>query len=138
MCHFRFVSNQYNPTPNTIDSLTQLLSSAKDGSTKFELVMQLGLANGSVNVDKSVQHFNEANKLAKLFKDIAYQNKIKLYSLLAILGGVVLIASIIYRSYRQKHKANKELAEKNTIISKEKKRSDDLLLNIVAQKELKN
>ena len=57
--------------------------------------MQLGLANGSVNVDKSVQHFNEANKLAKLFKDIAYQNKIKLYSLLAILGGVVLIASII-------------------------------------------
>ena len=62
---------------------------------------------------------------------IAYQNKIKLYSLLAILGGVVLIASIIYRSYRQKHKANQELAEKNSIISKEKKRSDDLLLNIL-------
>ena len=63
------VAAQYNPTPNTIDSLIQLVTNTKDDSTKFELFMQLGLAYGSVNVDKSVQHFNESYKLAKLFKD---------------------------------------------------------------------
>lgn len=64
------VAAQYNPTPNTIDSLIQLVTNTKDDSTKFELFfIQLGLANGYVNVDKSVQHFKEAYKLAKLFKD---------------------------------------------------------------------
>ena len=105
---------------------------ARDSVTGADKVREV--ANLTYKEQRREEKIQQELEAAK----IAYQNKIKLYSLLAILGGVVLIAAIIYRSYRQKHKANKELAEKNTIISKEKKRSDDLLLNIVAQKELKN
>ncbi len=61
--------SQYNPTPHTIDSLTQLLSNTKDDSTKYELFYQLGLANASVNVNKSTQHFNDALETAKQLKD---------------------------------------------------------------------
>ena len=98
---------------------------ARDSVTGADKVREV--ANLTYKEQRREEKIQQGLEAAK----IAYQNKIKLYSLLAILGGVVLIAAIIYRSYRQKHKANKELAEKNTIISKEKKRSDDLLLNIL-------
>ena len=74
--------------------------------------------------EEKIKQEIEANK-------IAYQNKIKMYSLLAILGGVLLLAIVLYRNYRQKNKANKVLGKKNLVISQEKKRSDDLLLNIL-------
>ncbi len=40
---------------------------------------------------------------------VSYQNKLRLYALLAGLGIVVLIALILYRNNLQKHKANKVL-----------------------------
>lgn len=45
--------------------------------------------------------------------------------------GLLLVALLLYNRYRIKTHANRELAEKNTIIASEKKRSDDLLLNIL-------
>lgn len=45
--------------------------------------------------------------------------------------GLLAIALLIFNRYRLKSRANQELAEKNSIIEVEKKRSDDLLLNIL-------
>ncbi len=42
-------------------------------------------------------------------REIAFQNRIKLYSVLAVLGVVLLIALILYRNNRQKQFANKLL-----------------------------
>ncbi|CAN5469772.1 hypothetical protein BH11BAC1_BH11BAC1_10770 [soil metagenome] len=53
------------------------------------------------------------------------------YALLSGLGVFLLIGVLLYRNNRQKQKANKYLAEKNEIITEEKKRSDELLLNIL-------
>ncbi len=52
----------------------------------------------------------------------------------ALMGGglaLALLALLLYNRYRIKNKANKDLAEKNTIIDAERKKSDDLLLNIL-------
>lgn len=97
----------------------------RDSVTGADKVREVqNLTNKEERRREKIQQDAEAAK-------IAYQNKVKMYSLLAIIGGVLFLAVILYRNYRQKHKANMELAEKNTIISKEKKRSDDLLLNIL-------
>ncbi|MCC6691681.1 MAG: tetratricopeptide repeat protein [Bacteroidia bacterium] len=71
-----------------------------------------------------------------------------IYSLIVILFIVVLLSVFIFISYRQKKAVIRELAEKNGIIlkqkeegEKEKKRSEELLLNILpteTAEELKN
>ncbi|MEM9918560.1 MAG: adenylate/guanylate cyclase domain-containing protein [Bacteroidota bacterium] len=45
--------------------------------------------------------------------------------------GLLLLALLLYNRYRLKNKAATELAEKNTIIERERQRSEDLLLNIL-------
>ncbi|MBK7344112.1 MAG: tetratricopeptide repeat protein [Saprospiraceae bacterium] len=52
----------------------------------------------------------------------------------ALMGGglaLALLALLLYNRYRIKNKANKDLEEKNAIIDAERKKSDDLLLNIL-------
>ncbi len=52
----------------------------------------------------------------------------------ALLGGALglfLLVGLLYNRYRLKTKANKNLAEKNSIIEKERERSEALLLNIL-------
>lgn len=52
----------------------------------------------------------------------------------ALLGGgagLLLLALLLYNRYLIKSKANRDLAEKNAIIDAERKKSDDLLLNIL-------
>ncbi len=52
----------------------------------------------------------------------------------ALMGGglaLALLALLLYNRYRIKNKANKDLEEKNVIIDAERKKSDDLLLNIL-------
>ena len=51
---------------------------------------------------------------------IAFENKVKIYALLAILIGVLLLATILYRNNRQKHKANELLHEQKEEIQKQK------------------
>ncbi len=55
--------------------------------------------------------FEEQERIAKTqrvmeAREIAFQNRIKLYGLLAVLGVVLLIAFILYRNNRQKQVAN--------------------------------
>jgi adenylate cyclase len=49
-------------------------------------------------------------------------------------AGLTILLVLLYNRNRIKTKANRELEEKNTIIQKERKRSDDLLLNILPEK----
>ena len=61
----------------------------------------------------------------------------------ALMGGalgLLLLATLLYNRYRLKNKANRELADKNAIIEQERRRSEELLLNILpaeTAKELK-
>ena len=55
----------------------------------------------------------------------------KTYGMLAGMFVFLIIGVQLYRNNRQKQKTNKELAEKNVIITEEKQRSDELLLNIL-------
>ncbi len=50
----------------------------------------------------------------------AFENKVKIYALLAILIAVLLLATILYRNNRQKHKANELLHEQKEEIQKQK------------------
>ena len=59
------------------------------------------------------------------------QAAITQYSLIGGTIALLLLALLLYNRYRLKTRANRELAEKNQILSQERKRSDDLLLNIL-------
>jgi signal transduction histidine kinase len=51
---------------------------------------------------------------------IAYQNRVKMYSLLAVLAGVLLLAFILYRNNQQKQKANTLLETQKEEINHQK------------------
>ena len=63
---------------------------------------------GLKNYQKSA--FNEQLRLKKLDEEkTAYANNLKMIGLLAVLGGILVVAFILYRNNRQKQKANKVL-----------------------------
>jgi signal transduction histidine kinase len=54
--------------------------------------------------------FNEQRRLQNLEKEKAdYQNKIRTYAMLAGLAVILIVALVLYRNNKQKHKANKVL-----------------------------
>ncbi|TAH07360.1 MAG: GHKL domain-containing protein [Sphingobacteriia bacterium] len=56
--------------------------------------------------------FNEQFRLKKLDEEkTAYANNLKLLGLLAVLGGILVVAIILYRNIRQKQKANAVLQD---------------------------
>lgn len=59
------------------------------------------------------------------------RQKMQKYFLLSILVILVALALVLFNLYKTKHRTARELAEKNEIILAEKKRSDELLLNIL-------
>ena len=93
-------------------SYNDLAIAARDSVTGAEKVRQVQLLTHKEETRQlKMQQEVEAGKTA-------YQNKIKLYSLLAILGGVLFLAIILYRNNRQKHKANKLLQEQKEEVHK--------------------
>lgn len=58
---------------------------------------------------------------------------IQLQNLLAVLGHIILLVMVINIFERQKNRAMTTLEQKNKIIEEEKKRSDELLLNILPE-----
>ena len=62
-------AGQYNPTANHIDSLTEVLAKTTADTAKYELLIQLGMANQSVNPNKAVHNYFEALKLSKQLND---------------------------------------------------------------------
>ncbi|WP_373549766.1 histidine kinase dimerization/phospho-acceptor domain-containing protein, partial [Haliscomenobacter sp.] len=69
--------------------------------------------------------FKEEQRQQKILQEIetkrvAYQTRVKIYSLLAILAGVLLLAFILYRNNQQKQKANALLQAQKEEISSQK------------------
>jgi len=81
-------------------------------------------------MDVKYQTSQKEKEILKQEEQIKRQ-RILTYSILAIAVFFLLLVFFIYRSYRQKKKSNIALEEKNIIITREKKRSDELLLNIL-------
>ncbi|MBP7821897.1 MAG: hypothetical protein KA010_03160 [Saprospiraceae bacterium] len=67
-----------------------------------------------------------ANSQLKLNRSKYFRNILLLLS-----GFVLALAGLFYNRYRSKKKSSLELENKNKIIEEERKRSDDLLLNIL-------
>jgi signal transduction histidine kinase len=69
--------------------------------------------------------FKEEQRQQKMLQEIeakriAYQNRVKMYSLLAVLGGVLLLAFILYRNNHQKQRANALLQAQKEEINSQK------------------
>ncbi len=82
--------------------------------------------------DYQVQLENERQEKALVAQEAQLQRTTLFRNSLMIGAlGLLAIVLLIYNRYRIKSRANQELADKNSIIATEKKRSDDLLLNIL-------
>lgn len=86
----------------------------------------------NISFEIEQQMADKANALHELEDENAKNQKSKYY-LIGISLVLMLIALGLFNRYRLKQKANQDLAEKNQIISKEKQRSDELLLNILPE-----
>ncbi|HYM94135.1 MAG TPA: ATP-binding protein, partial [Chitinophagaceae bacterium] len=86
-----------------------------DSAYKYEHLAYLlndSLKNARINILTEYQKFsfNEQLRLKKLDKEkTAYANNLKMIGLIVVLGGILLVALILYRNNRQKQKANKFL-----------------------------
>ncbi len=85
----------------------------------------------SVNTALQIEAVAVEAKLEK--QKIEWQSRSKMYSLLGCILIVLMIAFFIYRNSKQKQKANVLLEERNRIITQERNRSDELLLNILPE-----
>jgi adenylate cyclase len=100
-----------------------LASTLKDSLNKIKIQK----LNEFMNVG-----FNEQMHIGELEKEkIKTQGRIRTYGLLGGIGIFLIIVFLLYRNNKQKQKVNKVLEEKNTIITFEKTRSEELLLNIL-------
>ena len=77
-------------------------------------------------------YFKEQMRLQELEEEKSLSEaKARNYAFLTGLGVFLFIGFMLYRNNRQQQKANKVLVKKNEIIAESKKRSDELLLNIL-------
>ncbi len=97
-----------------------------------EDIVQQNARRQAIFGDYQVQLENERQEKAlvaqeaQLHRTTLFRNSLMIGAL-----GLLAIVLLIYNRYRIKSRANQELADKNNIIATEKKRSDDLLLNIL-------
>jgi adenylate cyclase len=76
--------------------------------------------------------FKEQLRIEELEKEkIQLQGRIRTYGLAAGISVFVIIVIFLYHKNKEKQKANRALEEKNIVISNEKSRSEELLLNIL-------
>ncbi|WP_353484980.1 ATP-binding protein [Haliscomenobacter sp.] len=81
--------------------------------------------------------FKEEQRQQKIQQEIetakiAYQNRVKMYSLLAVLGAVLLLAFILYRNNQQKQRANALLQAQKEEINSQKTQLQNSLETIKA------
>ena len=125
-----------------------LYSAAKDVVLNRENLRSMSEINAKYETDKKEK---ENELLLKENQNKEQEAKTQRLITYVLIGGLVIFLALgilIFLSYSQKKAALKELAEKNTIIvkqkeegEKEKKRSEELLLNILpteTAEELKN
>jgi serine phosphatase RsbU (regulator of sigma subunit) len=79
--------------------------------------------NEVLKMDQQVKEAELARSEAekKQADELSARRTQQLYGLLAVSGLVVIMLFLIYRGYRQKQKANKELTDKNELINQQKK-----------------
>lgn len=120
---------------------------AKDNITNRELIEKkqlellekqkvLNETSGQLNrMTEEAERLAVKNKLLEKDKKIkeleVIRQRLQKYFILSLLGVFLLLAIILFKQFKSKQRTAKELAEKNEIITAEKKRSDELLLNIL-------
>lgn len=91
------------------------LNNNKDSAFKYEKLsnkLNDSLKNARIASLTEYQKFafNEQQRLKKMDEEkTAYANKLKMIGLITVLSAILLVAIILYRNNRQKHKANKVL-----------------------------
>jgi two-component system, NtrC family, sensor kinase len=91
------------------------LNNKTDNAFKYEqLVNRLSDSLYNIRIFNITKYqkfsFDEQFRLKKLDEEkTAYANNLKMMGLLAVLGGILVVAFILYRNNRQKQKANKVL-----------------------------
>ena len=101
--------------------------------TKNQLEAELEkeqLENKNLKIEQLQQEVEMKLAASELEND---RNKLYNYGLLGLAGLLILMALLLYARYRSKKKSAKELEEKNALIENERKRSDELLLNILPE-----
>lgn len=120
---------------------------AKDNITNKELIekkqielleKQNALNETSGQLDRmtaEAERLATKNKLLEKDKKIkeleVIRQRLQKYFILSLLAVFLFLAIILFKQFKNKQRSAKELAEKNEIITAEKKRSDELLLNIL-------
>ncbi len=93
-------------------SIANQLNSKIDSAFKYEqLANKLNDSLKNVRIGNLTKYqkssFDEQLRLKKMDEEkTAYANNLKLIALLAVLGGILVVAIILYRNNRQKQKAN--------------------------------
>jgi signal transduction histidine kinase len=89
-----------------------LAIAARDSVTGVEKIREVqNLTNREERRQQKMKEDVEAER-------IAYTNRVKIYSLMAVIVGALLIAVILYRNNRQKQKANIQLQEQKDEVHK--------------------
>jgi len=102
-------------TLNASKLLTKLYDSGSNTDSTLKYMRIMLAAKDSVFSQSKGQQFrqfafNEIQRQQKISADKErYQNKVRLYIMIAALGFFLLIAFILYRNNRQKQKANKKI-----------------------------
>ena len=108
------------PDGNLVGAYSKLssvynLNNDKDNAYKYEsLAYKLNDSLKNTRIANLTEYqkfaFNVQLRLKKLDEEkTAYANKMTMFGLIVLLGGILLTAIILYRNYRQKQKANKVL-----------------------------
>lgn len=95
-------------------------------SVMTEEAEKLATQNQLLEQDKKIKELLVNRKEMEL-----NSQKQQKYFLLLFVGVLLALAVVLFNLYKTKQKTAKELAQKNEIIIAEKKRSDELLLNIL-------
>ncbi|MCW5923369.1 MAG: hypothetical protein KIS77_13575 [Saprospiraceae bacterium] len=102
-------------------------------STKVEQLMKLSERQMVDSIIKAQQEREIQVQKTRLAEAELLQKKSEnLRNVLALVSGFVLVlAALFYLRFRAKKRAANQLSQKNALIEEEKKRSDNLLLNIL-------
>jgi len=117
-----------NTTSKEVLALKQNELAQKEDSleeTSGQLMYMTAEAERLENQNKLLEQEKKINELE------LYRQKLHKYISIAGVALLLFLAIIFFRMYKTKLRSTKELAEKNLIIISEKRRSDELLLNIL-------
>lgn len=115
---------QISKDKQRLDSIARVTGSSLENLSKEQVVQKAVLAEQEREIQTQKRLLAEAQ--------LAQERSDYLRNILALLAAFVLVlAGLFYVRFRAKKRTANELAEKNVLIEEEKKRSDNLLLNIL-------